>query len=147
MNNIWLDGVMGVVVGDALGNPVQFMSRKQVKKRPVTKMESCRRAVLPAGTWTDDSSLTLASLSSLKDKQDYDLKDIAERFVDWLVNGNYTPFGKAFDIGESCLRGIRNFNATGNPYTCGTKGEYDNGNGSLMRIIPICLYQYEKMKN
>lgn len=27
-SNIWLDGIMGVVVGDALGCPVEFMSRK-----------------------------------------------------------------------------------------------------------------------
>ena len=31
--NIWLDGIMGVVVGDALGCPVQFMSREEIASR------------------------------------------------------------------------------------------------------------------
>ena len=44
------------------------------------------------------------------------------------------------------MKAIRRYNKSGDPYTCGTKGEYDNGNGSLMRIIPICLFQYEKVK-
>lgn len=40
--NIWLDGMMGLVVGDALGVPVQFMYREEIKNRPkglVTGME------------------------------------------------------------------------------------------------------------
>lgn len=28
MKNIWLDGMMGLVVGDALGVPVQFLYRE-----------------------------------------------------------------------------------------------------------------------
>ena len=32
-DNIWLDGIMGVVVGDALGCPVQFMSRSEIRER------------------------------------------------------------------------------------------------------------------
>ena len=27
---------------------------------------------------------------------------------------------------------------------CGGTGEFDNGNGSLMRILPICIYTYEQ---
>lgn len=41
--NIWLDGMMGLVVGDALGVPVQFFSREEIKNRPeglVTGMEA-----------------------------------------------------------------------------------------------------------
>ena len=38
--NIMLDGMMGLVVGDALGCPVQFLSREQIKNRGlVTGME------------------------------------------------------------------------------------------------------------
>ena len=39
--NIWLDGMMGLVTGDALGNPVQFMSREEVRRRgTVTTMQA-----------------------------------------------------------------------------------------------------------
>lgn len=71
--NIWLDGVFGVVVGDALGCPVQFMSRKEIASRsqgPVKGMESHGTYNMPVGTWTDDSSMTLATLSSIIEKRD-----------------------------------------------------------------------------
>ncbi len=61
--NIWLDGIMGVVIGDALGCPVQFMSREKLIARGlVTDMEGYGAFHVPEGTWTDDSSLTLALL-------------------------------------------------------------------------------------
>ena len=60
MKNIWKDGVMGVVIGDALGCPVQFESREEVAAHPITGMRGNGTFNLPAGSWTDDSSLTLA---------------------------------------------------------------------------------------
>ena len=51
--NIWLDGMMGLVVGDALGVPVQFLSRDEIKNRPeglVTGMEAGGVYNMPEGT-------------------------------------------------------------------------------------------------
>jgi len=39
MRNYWLDGIMGVAVGDALGLPVQFMNREALRENPVTGMQ------------------------------------------------------------------------------------------------------------
>ena len=145
-NNKYLSGVMGVVVGDALGASVQFMDRKDVDKNPVIKMLPCAPFGLPEGTWTDDSSLTIAMLASLKDKKEYDIEDIAKRFCDWLLQGEYTPYGSSFDIGYTCEVGIRRYYEHKDVKTCGLTGVRDNGNGSLMRTVPICLYVYEKVK-
>ena len=60
--NIWLNGIMGVVVGDALGCPVQFKSREEVARHPVTGMRGYGTFNLPEGSWTDDSSLTSGSM-------------------------------------------------------------------------------------
>ena len=38
MSNIWKDGMLGLIVGDALGVPVEFMSRTELMKNPVTGM-------------------------------------------------------------------------------------------------------------
>lgn len=41
--NKWLDGMMGLIVGDALGVPVQFMEKEGIISRengPVKGMES-----------------------------------------------------------------------------------------------------------
>ena len=64
--NIWLNGIMGVVVGDALGCPVQFESREEVARHPVTGMRGYGTFNLPEGSWTDDSSLTIALLESIR---------------------------------------------------------------------------------
>lgn len=65
MRNIWKDGIFGVVVGDALGCPVQFETREEVAEHPIRGMRGHGTFNLPAGSWTDDSSLTLALLESI----------------------------------------------------------------------------------
>lgn len=144
--NAWLDGVMGVVVGDALGSPAQFRDRTYLKRNPITKMEYCECFDMEPGCWTDDSSLTLATLDSLKKRGDYDLFDIAENFVDWLYNGNFTPTGFAYDIGNGCRSGIQTYYRTKDPMHSGSASEQNNGNGSLMRIMPICIHMYYEQR-
>ena len=106
MKNIWLDGIMGVIIGDALGMPVQFMERNEVKKVPVTSMRGYGTYNMPPGTWSDDSSMTLAALDSIRKTGKIDSDDIMKRFVDWYENGAYTPYGAAFDIGITCEEAI-----------------------------------------
>ncbi len=140
--NIWLDGIVGVIIGDALGSPAQFRRRQYFEERPITKMEACSIFDTPPGSWTDDSSLTLATLDSLITSKGYNINHIAERFVSWLNKGEYTPFGRAYDIGSGCKSGIEKYNITKDPYTSGSDDQMNNGNGSLMRIMPICIYSY-----
>ena len=65
-------------------------------------------------------------------------------FVKWISNDEYTPTGSAFDVGRTCLYAIRyHLQYPDVPAVqCGGKGEYANGNGSLMRIHPFVLYAY-----
>lgn len=143
--NIYLDAIMGVVVGDALGVPVEFSEREELKENPVTGMIGYGTYNLPAGSWSDDSSMTLATLESLK--EGYDLKDMMDRFAAWMNEGAYTPFGEMFDIGNGTSMAIMRYLRTGNVSTCGGKTARENGNGSLMRIMPICLYCYDEYNN
>jgi ADP-ribosylglycohydrolase len=145
--NIWLDGIMGLVVGDALGVPVQFMTREEIRDRecgPVTGMESGGAYDMPAGTWSDDSSMALATMESFIEKKGVDLGDIMLQFVKWELKGEFTPFGEAFDEGNTCSGAIYDFIECPDVTKCGRTGEYANGNGALMRILPACLYYYEK---
>ena len=147
--NIWLDGVMGVVTGDALGCPVQFLSRSEIAQRPkgkVTGMEGYGTYNMPEGTWTDDGSMTLATLSSIIGRGEVDPEDIMTQFVRWEYEGEYTPFGEAFDEGNTCSTAIFNFHKYGDVKTCGCSTENSNGNGSLMRILPACLYYCMKQE-
>ncbi len=144
MKNIWKDAVFGVVVGDALGYSVQFEDRATVAKHPVTDMRGNGTFDLPAGSWTDDSSLTLALLDGICKTGKLDSRHIMNNFADWLKNGAFTPYGEAYDVGKGTFRAIRGYIHRGNPRQCGSYDERNNGNGSLMRIMPACLYCYEK---
>lgn len=142
--NIWLNGVMGVIIGDALGCPVQFLDRAEIVDRGlVTGMEGYGTYNMPPGTWTDDGSMTLATLDSIRELKTIDLEDIMTRFVDWYEDNEYTPFGEAFDMGNTCSMAIESFERDKDVKICGGTGERSNGNGSLMRIIPACLYAYD----
>ena len=143
--DIWLDGIMGLVVGDALGCPVQFLSRDEIRERGlVTGMEGYGTYNMPEGTWTDDSSMALATMDSMIHKNGIDPEDIMKCFMKWEFEGDHTPFGEAFDEGITCSDAIYNFRDSGDYRTCGRTGEYANGNGALMRILPACLFYIQK---
>lgn len=145
MKKIWVNGMMGVVVGDALGVPVQFANRVDLKINPVKTMEGYGVYQMPPGTWSDDSSMALATLDSIRENGEVDYLDICERFADWLFLGEYTPAGKTFDQGNTCVEAICKYVREKDYRTCGMTGEWANGNGALMRIMPVCLYAYEKV--
>ena len=140
MKKIWKEGIFGVIIGDALGCPVQFESREKVATHPVTGMRGFGSFDLPAGSWTDDSSLTLALLDSIGRNGNMNLNKIMLNFVEWLEHGAFTPYGYSYDIGFGTESAILEYEHTGDPLTCGGRSEQNNGNGSLMRIMPACLY-------
>lgn len=146
--NAMLNGMMGLITGDALGNPVQFSSRELIKRNgQVTDMRGGGAFDTPAGTWTDDSSLALATLDALKKYPKKIMDGIAYNFSLWLATGEFTPFGEAFDIGKTCMQAICDYLDHQDWKTCGRVGEYANGNGALMRILPACVYcvkEYEE---
>lgn len=141
---MWKSGIMGVVVGDALGCPVQFESRDEVARHPITGMRGFGTFNLPVGSWTDDSSLTLATLESIRRKGMIDYADIMDNFVKWLDDGEFTPYGYAYDIGRGTMDAIRRYKRIHMPHRAGSWAENNNGNGSLMRIMPAVLYCCEK---
>ena len=145
-NNMWLDGIMGVVIGDALGCPVQFESRKEVAKHPVTGMRGYGTFNLPEGSWTDDSSLTLALLESIRRLGRIDLDDIMENFMKWLYDGEFTPYGYSYDVGRGTMLAIGRYKKNRKAKKCGGDEEWNNGNGSLMRILPVCIYNSGKLR-
>lgn len=137
--------MLGHAVGDALGVPVEFCEREELDENPVTDMMGWGSYPVPEGCWSDDTSMALATLDSLKNgKIDYD--EIMENFIAWCTRDEYTPTGEMFDIGKTCMTAIRNYLATdGKPaLECGLTDERSNGNGSLMRIHPMALYLYYK---
>jgi ADP-ribosyl-[dinitrogen reductase] hydrolase len=92
----------------------------------------------PPGTWSDDSSLAFCLAESLCDG--YDLADIANKFCRWTNEGYWTPHGHVFDIGIATRNAIARLESGVTPTEAGGADEYSNGNGSLMRILPLAYY-------
>lgn len=121
--------IYGLVVGDALGVPFEFKRRNSFT---CIDMVGYGTYNLPAGTFSDDSSLTLATATAIKDshgKIDLDLMRVY--FEDWLFDGRFTPDGKTFDVGNTTQNALEEGK--------GMTDIRDNGNGSLMRIIPVAF--------
>ena len=144
------DGMTGLIVGDALGVPVEFQTRGELMEHPVTRMEGYGTHNQPPGTWSDDSAMAIATMHSIVQKQGIDYDDMMDKFVEWYNNGKYMQGHFTFDCGATVSRAISKY-TTGTPaLESGCSGERDNGNGSLMRILPLAYIKdidYETIEN
>ena len=138
MSNLNKDILLGTAIGDALGVPVEFEYRQVLEKNPVVGMREYGTHNQPKGTWSDDSSLALCLAESLCNG--YNLNDIADKFIRWYYDGYCTPYGRVFDVGITTARAINNLQSGIKPNLAGMDRERDNGNGSLMRILPLVPY-------
>lgn len=123
------DAVYGAAVGDALGVPFEFLERGTFE---CTGMNSKGTHNVPIGTFSDDTSMMLATCDSIRENDGrIDCADMRRKFCDWVHRGAYTPDGIVFDIGNTVST------ALSQGYGC--DGERSNGNGSLMRIAPLAF--------
>lgn len=143
-NNQYLGAIIGHAVGDAMGFPTEFSKREELLQNPVIEMIDSPDVGQPAGSWSDDTAMEIATIDSFIQKKYFDYKDIMDKWVKWISKSEYTPTGVAFDIGRTCLKAIKKFCNGTAPLQCGSTSINENGNGSLMRILPVALYAYSK---
>lgn len=132
--------ILGLAAGDALGVPVEFMERSDIALDPVTDMRGWGTYMQPPGTWSDDTGMVLACMESLCGG--FDPENMMQRFVSWSHGGVYWPYEQVFDMGMTINKAIGRYKTGVPSLACGLSGEKDNGNGSLMRILPAALYLY-----
>ena len=131
--------MIGHAVGDALGVPVEFASRSEMTESPVRDMSGYGTYPVPAGAWSDDTSMSIASLDAIADGN-INWDRIMVAFGEWYYKDKYTPTGEMFDVGNTCSYAIDNYFAHHKTVDeCGLTSEQSNGNGSLMRIHPFAL--------
>ncbi len=133
-----LGGLWGAIIGDALGVPVEFTSRQERRRDPVIDMRGYGTHHQPPGTWSDDSSLLLCTVETLCEAE-YQPDQLADLFLAWLECGHWSPHGDVFDIGIATRTALHRIRQGIAPEWAGGAGERDNGNGSLMRILPVAL--------
>jgi ADP-ribosylglycohydrolase len=133
-------GVWGHLVGDAVGVPYEFKPA-----RPAERVLFGAKGTWgqPPGTWSDDGALMLALLDSLLETG-FDTTDQARRAQEWYRRKAYTPDGDGrFDIGTTTRDALRAFGGGTPAEDAGPTHEQANGNGSLMRILPLALVERE----
>ena len=129
-------GVWGHLVGDAVGVPYEFRPA-----RPASEIDFGATGMhgQPPGTWSDDGALMLALLDSLLADGGFDTDDQGRRALAWWRMGAYAPGGLVFDIGNTTSAALRAIEDGTPAAAAGPTDEYDCGNGSLMRILPVAL--------
>ena len=137
MRNRFQGSLMGLAVGDAIGTTVEFQHPGTFE--PVTDMTGGGVFELPAGCWTDDTSMALCMAESLIVRQGFDALDQMERYVKWYRTGHLSSTGACFDIGNATAEALHRFEQTLEPFS-GSDSVYAAGNGSIMRLAPAALY-------
>lgn len=134
-------GIMGLIIGDAYGVPYEFQHRGTFEVSD--EIIGGGTHGQPVGTWSDDTSMVLASMSayinSVNNKTDL-YKEMMDNFTRWYKKGDFTPYGEVFDMGCATRNAIYKYaNEDVEPVKCGGTKDSDNGNGSLMRILPFAF--------
>ena len=95
---------LAFAIGDALGVPYEFQERGSFLCTDLTGY-GCHHQ--PEGTWSDDTSMTLATLKSLKENNGkIHIEDIRKRFLSWLHENAFTANGEVFDIGHATYEAL-----------------------------------------
>ncbi len=135
------DTFFGQAIGDAAGVPLEFTSTESHEADPVTGMIGWGSHHQPEGTWSDDTSMTLAALEALAqsgDEPDYDR--IMSSFSYWVLSAEFTATGDLFDIGGTCSAAIDRYMHGHGALECGLRSEGACGNGGLMRVMPALFW-------
>ncbi len=136
-------GIIGACVGDALGVPVEFTGRAERHADPVQGMRGYGTWNQPPGTWSDDSSMLLCLAESLC--QGFDLEQIGNTFVRWQTQAHWSALGAVFDIGTTTRQGLQRLQSGVSPTRSGAKDVNSNGNGALMRTLPLAFHYFRHL--
>ena len=129
------DVLLGIAVGDAMGVPFEFLKSNEISISAGAEMIGFGSHNQEPGTFSDDSSMTFCTAEALIDT--FDINRIATNFLSWKNQNYWTASNEVFDIGNTSLLALNRLEQGVSPYFSGESDEMSNGNGSLMRILPL----------
>jgi len=138
-------GIFGLLIGDALGVPYEFHAPEalpplvDIEMNPPAHFPRAHARVPPA-TWSDDGAQALILLASLLDYSALDMQDFGTRLVAWYQTGYLAVDQDVFDVGIQTSQAIQRLLAGTPASQAGSTNEQANGNGSLMRVLPLALW-------
>lgn len=137
--------LIGLAVGDAIGVPAEFKSRRYLIEHPIKDMVGYGTYNLPPGTFSDDTSLAMCLAEMLADE--YNIEKLAQYFLKWYEEAFWSARGEVFDVGNTTEKVILKLKQGEPAILAGNDDEYSNGNGSLMRILPLLFFIHNKPAN
>lgn len=132
------DAFFGLAIGDALGVPFEMVERDVLLKKPVTDMDCHKAHDQPPGTWSDDGSMTFCTAEALLDG--FDIERMGQKYLAWFDEGHWSARGKAFGSGGTTRAALKKIREGHKAADAGSTGMESNGNGSLMRVLPLAFY-------
>lgn len=138
-------GLIGLLVGDALGVPYEFNPPVAIPAEHLLEYQpppgfQRSHARVPPGTWSDDGAQALCLLASLLHCKALDLGDFSRRLLNWYEHGYMAVDNDVFDVGVATSLALRRLREGAAPEVSGGSAENSNGNGSLMRVLPLALW-------
>lgn len=142
--DIFYGGLYGHLIGDALGVPYEFKVAREIPELSKIEMippDGCTKTYpVPEGSWSDDGALMLCLIESILDHGYFNIQGFCDNMVKWYSGGHNAVDGRLFDIGISTASSLLSLQkGMHTPFTSGGTTEGSNGNGSLMRVLPISI--------
>ncbi|QYY35368.1 ADP-ribosylglycohydrolase family protein [Ruficoccus sp. ZRK36] len=137
-------GLLGMLIGDAVGVPYEFRMPQELPPFDQIDMEPPKGFLrtyshVPTGTWSDDGAQALCLLASLQECGYYHAFDFSKRLIKWHDFGYMAVDNYAFDIGNQTSVALARLKKGVSTSHSGLTGVRNNGNGSLMRCLPLAL--------
>lgn len=138
------DGMLGLLVADACGVPYEFRHPSEIPPFDQINMNPPKGYIrsyahVPLGTWSDDGAQALCLFVSLKNCGMYHAYDFTARLIKWHDRGYMAVDNYVFDIGNQTATAIARLKNGMTTRYAGLRGERNNGNGALMRCLPLAL--------
>lgn len=143
--------IFGMAIGDALGVPFEFEKRGTFTATGYHLDEnhggvpqwSLWRGRIPFGAWSDDTSMTLSMMDAIIESDGkIDKRLMMEKFTDWWYRRANCAIDKPFGLGGCIRKAMNRFIIGRDIDKCGCNKEKENGNGSLMHILPIAFTNF-----
>ena len=148
MKDIIKASLYGFIIGDALGVPVEFMTRENLEKNKVTEMLANDSRKTTKGYWSDDTAMTLCTMQSIIETNNIDIslhEDMMIKYRKWIEEGYMAVNNICFGIGQTTFKALNNYKNSKTFIDYCIKNncsEKNGGNGAMMRILPLILYLY-----
>jgi ADP-ribosyl-[dinitrogen reductase] hydrolase len=136
--------LVGLLIGDALGVPYEFHDPStlsplaEIDFQPPDHFLRSHPGV-PPGTWSDDGAQALVLLHSLLECGGFDARHFARGLLHWYDDGFMAVDG-VFDVGVQTATALGQLKMGIPPLEAGAGDKRSNGNGSLMRVLPLALW-------